>query len=49
MNIGLDYTVLDISLSAKTHFDLPGLLKKMEDGTNVLELDCSPEKIVCQT
>ena len=49
MNIGLDYTVLDISLLAKTHFDLPGLLNKLEDGTNVLELDWSPEKIVCQT
>ena len=40
---------LDISLSAKTHSDLPGLLKKLEDGTNVLELDWSPEMIVCQT
>ena len=39
---------LNISLAAKTHFDLPGLLNKLEDGTNVLELDWSPEKTVCQ-
>ena len=43
--------LLDISLSAKMHSDLPGLLNKLEDGTNVLELDWSPEMIhvVCQT
>ena len=42
---------LDISLSAKMHSDLPGLLNKLEDGTNVLELDWSPKMIhvVCQT
>ena len=44
VNIGLDYTVLDISLSEKTYFDLPGLVNKLEDGTNVLELDWSSEK-----
>ena len=44
MNIGLHYTVLDIPLSAKTYFDLPGLVNKLEDGTNVLELDWSSEK-----